>query len=71
MHSENRWHVVPTSARNCWIFLVLGLVLVVSTSWRIADAGELAVLPLISLVLAVALVGLAIAGLVAPKLRGR
>jgi hypothetical protein len=71
MPGKTRWHVIPTSARACWLSLFLGVVVVASTAWQMNKAGEAAVLPIISLVLGVLLVALAITGLVAPQLRGR
>ncbi|WNV85958.1 hypothetical protein [Umezawaea sp. Da 62-37] len=71
MRSDTRWHVIPTTARACWISLALGIVAVVSTATQMVSAHDVAVLPMIALVLGVALVGLATTGLMAPRLRGR
>ncbi|HEX6340656.1 hypothetical protein [Umezawaea sp.] len=71
MNGGSRWHVVPTSARACWLSLLVGVIVTVSTTVRMVSAGEAAVLPVISLVLGVLVIALGTAGLVSPRLRGR
>jgi hypothetical protein len=71
VNSGTKWHVVPPTARACWGVLLVGVVVVISTTVRMASAGEVAVLPAIALVMGVLLLALAIAGLVSPRLRGR
>ncbi|MCS7478481.1 hypothetical protein ACFFQW_18445 [Umezawaea endophytica] len=71
MNSGTKWHVVPPTARACWVSLLLGVAVVISTAARMVSAGEAAVLPVIALVMGVLLVVVAVAGLVSPGLRGR
>ena len=70
VNSGTRWHVVPSTARACWVFLLVGIAVVISTAAQMASAGEVAVLPAIALVMGVLLLAASIAGLVSPKLRG-
>jgi hypothetical protein len=71
MYHESRWHFVPKSVGACLLSLVAGVLVLGSVIWQLTDAGKVAVLPLIAAVLAVALIVLAVVGLVLPKTRGR
>jgi hypothetical protein len=71
MTNHTRWRFVPDTRPKAVLSLVAGLLLLVSAVWRLEDGARVPALSIISAVLAVALVALAIAGLVAPRLRGR
>ena len=71
MSGETRWTVVPRTAGACAIALFAGVVLLGSVIWQMADAGEVAVFPMIAAVAAAALVVVALVGLVRPNTRGR
>jgi len=71
MSGGTRWNVVPRSAVASVLSLVAGLLILGSTVWQMADAGRVAVIPLIAAVLAVALVVVAVVGLVRKNARGR
>jgi hypothetical protein len=71
MSTETRWTVVPRSTASCVLALVAGVLLLGSVIWQMADAGGVAVLPLVAAVAAFALIVVAVVGLVLPKTRGR
>jgi len=71
MSGETRWTVVPRTAASCALALVAGVLLLGSVIWQMADAGGVAVLPLVAAVAAFALIVVAVVGLVLPKTRGR
>jgi hypothetical protein len=71
MSGETRWTVVPKTAGACALALVAGVLLLCSVIWQMADAGGVAVLPVVAAVAAFALIVVAVVGLVRPKTRGR
>ncbi|PRY45041.1 hypothetical protein [Umezawaea tangerina] len=71
MRSDTRWHVIPNTATACWISLVFGVLIVVTTTMQMVSGNGVAIFPMIALVCGVALAALAVTGLVAPRLRGR
>ena len=71
MHGETRWRFIPKSAAACLLSLLAGVLVLGSVIWQMTDAGDVATLPLVAAVLAVALIALAVVGLVLPKTRGR
>ena len=71
MTDRTRWRFVPESRPKAALSLVAGLLLLVSAVWRLEDGARLPALSIVSAVLAVALIAVAVAGLVAPRLRGR
>jgi hypothetical protein len=71
MSGETRWTVVPRTTGACAIALLAGVLLLGSVIWQMADAGEVAILPMVAAVAAAALVVVAVVGLVRPNTRGR
>jgi uncharacterized membrane protein len=70
--AERRWHVIPSTAPLCWLYLGVGAVLLVSSILTLARTDAQApVLSVIASVAAVALIVLATVGLARPRLRGR
>ncbi|MDX3195249.1 hypothetical protein PV458_43200 [Streptomyces sp. MN03-5084-2B] len=70
--AERRWHFIPATAALCWLFLVVGAVLLVSSILSLTGTDSRApVLTVIAAVAAVALIVLSAVGLARPKLRGR
>jgi hypothetical protein len=51
--------------------LVAGVLILGSAIWQMSDAAEVAVLPLLAAVLAVAAIAASVVGLVRPTTRGR
>ncbi|MGA5302181.1 hypothetical protein ACPCHT_19795 [Nucisporomicrobium flavum] len=66
--SEHRVTFIPRSRPMSVLYLVLGSVLVVTTGLQLANDGA-AVLPVVALVAALALVVVAVIGLVSPPRR--
>ena len=71
MHGETRWNVVPKSVSSCLLSLVAGVLLLGGVLWQMTDAGDVAIIPMVSAVLSVALIVLAVVGLVRLKVRDR
>lgn len=71
MSTERRWRWIPRTQAQCALFLLVGIILVGSTVYQMADAGEVAILPIIATVLGAIVIVLATAGLLSPRLRGR
>jgi hypothetical protein len=71
MRNGRRWTFVPRTQGGCALYLLLGLLVVGYNGWQLTKADELAVLPLIAVLLGLAVVVIAIAGLVSPRLRSR
>lgn len=71
MPAQRRWSLIPRTTASCALFVVAGIVLVAYDILQMADAGEVAVLPTIALVLGLAVLVVGVVGLVAPRLRGR
>ncbi|MEV7627970.1 hypothetical protein [Actinoplanes sp. NPDC089786] len=63
---SDRWfHVIPRTRPMSAFYLVVGLVLILTTGYRVLTEGA-AVLPVVALVAALALVVTAVIGLVSP-----
>jgi hypothetical protein len=71
MQGETRWHVVPKSVGTALLSLVAGVLVLGSVIWQMADAGKVAILPMVAAIAAVALIAVAVLGLARPKTRGR
>jgi hypothetical protein len=71
MRTQRRWSFVPRTQRGCFLYLLAGIVITAFNGWQIAQDGEVAVLPMVAVVLGVAVVAIAVAGLVSPRLRSR
>jgi archaellum biogenesis protein FlaJ (TadC family) len=69
MRQDTKWYVIPRTAAMCWLTLAVGVLLLVVTVPRMTDG--VAILPMISVLAAVALVVFGVVGLVSPRLRGR
>ncbi|HEY3469722.1 MAG TPA: hypothetical protein VGL47_31645 [Amycolatopsis sp.] len=70
--AERRWHVIPTTAPLCWLYLGVGAVLLLSSVLTLTRTNAPApVLSVIAAVAAVALIVVAAVGLARPSLRGR
>lgn len=69
MRQDTKWYVIPRTAAMCWLTLAAGVLLLVVTVPRMTDG--VAILPMISVLAAVALVVFGVIGLVSPRLRGR
>lgn len=74
MSGERRWSLVPTSQGRCIVFLLAGIVLAIVSAWKMAAMDETTASIIASVIGAVggiAMVGVAVIGLVSPRLRGR
>jgi hypothetical protein len=70
--ADRRWHFIPATASQCWLFLGVGAVLLVSSILTLTGTEGRAPVPaVIAAVAAVALIVLSAVGLGRPKLRGR
>lgn len=69
MRNETRMHVVPRTKAACYLTLLAGVLLLAGTTLRLREG--VAVLPVVSVVLAVVVIGCAVVGLASPRLRGR
>lgn len=67
MSTQRRWTIVPRTLAGSVGLLLAGLVLLAYNIWQLADATELAILPVIAIVLAVVVIGSGIAGLVSAR----
>ncbi|WP_437085884.1 hypothetical protein [Streptomyces sp. enrichment culture] len=67
--SNRTWRIVPTSRVMSVLYLLIGVALAVNAAHRLED--DVTVLPLLSGLAAVALVAVAVAGLVRPGSRVR
>jgi hypothetical protein len=68
--TNNNWRVVPRNATMCWIFLVVGALLLANSVWRMSVDG-VAILSVVGGVLAALLMVASVIGLVSPEKRGR
>lgn len=66
---EHTWRIVPTSRGMSVAYLIIGVVLAVNAAYQLRD--DMAVLPVVSGVAALALVAAAVAGLARPGSRTR
>jgi hypothetical protein len=71
MSNRTRWRVVPESRFAAGLCLIAGVLVLAGALWQMQDGGGVAVLPAIGMVAAVALIVVAVVGLVKPGLRGR
>lgn len=71
MADRNRWHVVPSTALSCWLYLAVGAVLLVAGVVTLTGADGTPPFSVLSVIAAVALILCALAGLLRPGLRGR
>jgi hypothetical protein len=71
MRSRRPWTFVPRTQLGCTLYLLVGVVVLAYSGWQLERAGDMAVLPLISVVLGLLIIGVAVAGLVSPRLRSR
>ncbi|WP_055550921.1 hypothetical protein [Streptomyces sp. NBRC 110028] len=62
MSERKRWNFVPATRTSSLVILLVGVCVLLSTSYSLADG--VAVLPVAAVVLAVATIALAVAGLV-------
>ncbi|MFC4857247.1 hypothetical protein [Actinophytocola glycyrrhizae] len=71
MPNQRRWSFVPRTQGGCVLLLLVGILAVAYNSWQMAEANDVAVLPVIAVVLGVVVIATAVAGLVSPRLRSR
>lgn len=71
MAERTRWHVVPSTALLCWLYLIVGAALLVSGVVTLTGADGTPPLSVLSVIASAALIGCALAGLLRPGLRGR
>ena len=71
MSNRTRWHFIPETRTTSVLFLLAGLLLLVSAIWQLQGSAGTPVLLVISAVLAVALIATSLIGLLSPRLRGR
>jgi hypothetical protein len=72
MAERNRWHVIPRTAPLCWLSMIAGVLLLVSSIVTLTTtAARVPVLEVLVAVAAVALMVCAGIGLTRPGLRGR
>ncbi len=70
--ADRRWHFIPATVSQCWLFLGVGAVLLVSSILTLTGTEGRAPVPtVIAAVAAVALIVLSAVGLARPKPRGR
>lgn len=67
--SGNRFTLIPSSRPVGMLFLIAGLLVILSTGYQLASHGA-AVLPVVALVLGITVLVLAVIGLMSPRLRG-
>ena len=63
MTSATRQRLIPSSTRLSALYLLVGVIFTALNAWRMARAGEVAVFPVIGLVVGLALVVVAVVGL--------
>jgi hypothetical protein len=63
MGDGTRWRLVPSGVGRSLLLLLAGAVAAGSSIWQMADAGEVAVLPLLAAVLGAAVVVVSVIGL--------
>lgn len=68
---RTRWHVVPSTALLCWLYLAAGVLLLVSGVVTLIGADGTPLLSVLSVIASAALILCALAGLLRPGLRGR
>jgi hypothetical protein len=71
MSTQRQWHVVPRTKAAGALYLLVGVLVAFGPVWQMAHDGKVAVLPAIAVLAGLAVIVVAVTGLVAPGLRGR